>query len=151
MLSLGHKLHICNTERPSELTKLLTWCQVCPCLISWIPSEGGIAFPGCRGPQGYYCCHKLKHTAWRFWCPLFRQDLVTSKYYTFVIMTKTRCSSHCAKINQPSQHSWVSDSRGQWVSLGKNCFLFHRLTNMDNISWGHMDSGLFFQCLWIGL
>lgn len=86
------------------------------------------------GALGYYCCHKLKRTAWRLWSSLLGQDLVTSKYSTFVIMTKTHCSSHCAKINQPSWHSWVSDSRGQWVSLGRNCFLFHRLR--DTVSVG---------------
>lgn len=57
-------------------------------------------------------------------------------FYTFVIVTKTHCSSHCAKINPPSWHSWVSDSRGQWVSLGRNWFLFHRLRNTDSISSG---------------
>lgn len=89
------------------------------------PFQMGNSSPGALG---CYCCHKLKRTAWCLWSSLLGQDLVTSKYSTFVIMTKAHCSSHCTKINQPSWHSWVSDSRRQWASVRRNYFLFHRLT-----------------------
>lgn len=142
MLSLGHELCICCHRCPSDPVLGVSLFNII------YPFKMGNSSPGALG---YYCCHKLKRTAWRLWSSLLGQDLVTSKYSTFVIMTKTHCSSHCAKINQPSWHSWVSDSRGQWVSLGRNCFLFHRLRDTDSVSWRHTDSVLFSWCLQAGL
>lgn len=73
-------------------------------------------------------------------------------FYTFVIMTKTHCSSHCTKINQPSWHSWVSDSRGQWVPLGRNCFFISQTEGHRQYQcWRHIDSVLFSWCLQAGL
>ena len=50
MLSLGQELHICSFECP-ELTKLLTWCHVCPFNIL-NPFKMGNSFPGMLGTTG---------------------------------------------------------------------------------------------------
>lgn len=133
----------------------MSWANNTPDLVLGVslfniiyPFQMGNSSPGALG---CYCCHKLKCTAWCLWSSLLGQDLVTSKYSTFVIMTKTHCSSHCSKINQPSWHSWFSDSRGQWASVGRNCFLFHRLRDRDSISWRHTESVLFSWYLQAGL
>lgn len=154
MLSLGRELRICSSEHPSELTKLLTWCQTCPCLMSRIPSKWGNSFPGMLGTTGTLLLSQTEMYGVASLVPSFLGRIWwQANILPFFIVTKTHCSSHCAKTNQLRRHSWVSDSRGQRVSLGRNWFCFHRLTDTDNISWGHTDSVLvfFFWCLWTGL